>query len=122
MSRIPNIPLKPDKKCVDVDDLRAKGLPTVEDLSSDLNDCRPYHQEFRTLEYLTKSNCSSTPRHIANSQRNEVNPWIRNGFVCFVIMEKVPGRKVSDIWRYDPTEDQWKEQRRILEAFKRALL
>lgn len=109
MSRIPNISLKPDKTYVDIDDLRAKKPPITEDLSSGLNECLLYQREFRMLDYLTKSNCSSTPRYIASFQRNEVNPWIRDGFLCFVVMEKVPGRRVSDIWKYDPTENQCQE-------------
>ena len=122
MGRIPNIPLKPDKTYVDIDDLRAKKPPITEDLSLDSNECFPYQREFRMLEYLTESNCSSTPRYITNFQRNEVNPWIRDGFLCFVVMEKAPGRKVSDIWEYDPAENQRQEQHQIQEAFKKALL
>ena len=105
-----------------MDDLRAREPPTTEDLSSNLNECLPYQREFRMLDYLTKSKCSSTPRYIANFQRNDVNPWTRDGFLCFVVIGKVPERKVSDIWEYDPTEDQRKEQRQIQEAFEKALL
>lgn len=109
MSRILNIPLKPDKKYVDIDDLRAKQPPITEDLSLDSNECLPYEREFQMLDCLTKSNCSSTPRHITNFQQNEIKPWFQDGFLCFVVMEKVPGRKVSDIWEYDPAQNQCQE-------------
>ena len=60
--------------------------------------------------------------YIANFEQNEANPWTRGGFLCFIVIKEVPGRKVSDIWEFDPTESQRKEQGRIQVAFKVALL
>lgn len=81
-----------------------------------------YENEYGILQYLTDSRCKSTPLHITNFERNEANPWTLNGFLCFVIMTKVPGVPVSDIWTESPTGAQQMEQRQIMNAFKNALM
>jgi hypothetical protein len=106
---------------VDKSDLLSKTLPIVEDIS--MNECYQYEREFQMLKYFTEEKCSSTPQHIANFQRNGVNPWAKNGFLCFVVMTRVPGRNVFDIWSFDPaTKDQRDEQHQIQQAFKKALV
>jgi hypothetical protein len=121
MSRIPNIPLKLGKEYVDKSELLSKPCPIFEDLS--MNKCLQYEREFWTLDHLTKLKSSSTPKHIANFQHDEANPWVRGGFLCFVVMKKITGRKVSDFSVFDPeTPEQRNEQHRIQQAFKKALL
>jgi hypothetical protein len=126
MSRIPNIPLKPKQRYVDKNDLNSRGPPITESHSShgvNINRCAQYEQEVFTLEHLTQSKCPSTPKHIDDFRREQANPWVKDGFLCFVVMTKLPGIRVRDIWEFDPeTKEQRVEQQRIQRAFKDALL
>jgi hypothetical protein len=116
-----HIPVKRHKRYVDQSELSSKRTPVVEKLSS--NECLQYERESNILDYLTKKKCNSTPEYVAHFQRNEDNLWVQGGFLCFILMELVPGRTVSHFWVYDPvTEEQRDEQRRIEQAFKKALL
>ena len=120
--RIPKIPLG-SREYVDKADLMARHLPITEDLSETLNNCIQYTREHETLAHLTKFSCSSTPRYIANFEQNKANPWVRGGFLCFVVMSKVPGISVAEIWKErNPTEHQLRERRQIQNAFKKALV
>jgi hypothetical protein len=122
VSRIPNIALKSGEEYVDKSDLPpAKDLPIAEALYD--NECHQYEAEFARLVYLTQKKCSSTPEHITHFRRDKDNPWVQNGHMCFVAMTKLPGRTLSDIWRFEPVSaEQRDEQRRIQEAFKQAML
>ncbi len=122
MNRIPKIPLG-SREYVDKPDLMTRHLPITEDLSEPLNNCIQYKREHETLAYLTESGCSSVPRYIANFEQNEANPWVRGGFLCFVVMSKLPGISVEEIWKAPtPTEQQLRERRQIQHAFKEALM
>lgn len=101
--RIPEIQAKPENgDYVLKEDLIEYNPPIKEELSDNNNNSRSYENEYGILQYLTDSRCKSTPLHITNFERNEANPWTLNGFLCFVIMTKVPGVPVSDIWTESP--------------------
>ena len=122
MSRIPNIALESDQGYVDKSDLPLpKDFPIAEALYD--NECHQYETEFARLVHLTQRKCSSTPEHLTHFRRDEVNPWVKEGYLCFVVMRKVPGSTVSGIWGSETVSpEQSDEQGRIQEAFKEALL
>jgi hypothetical protein len=122
VSSIPNIPTKAKKKYVDLNDLKERSPPVIQD-SNTSNECLQYEREFSILEFLTQSNCRSTPRYIANFERNSANPWVQAGFLCFVVMAKVPGIRAVELWKIkQPTMAQLDERRQVQQAFETALL
>ena len=94
----------------------------VQDVTTDeVNRCFQYEREAEALVCLTESNCSSTPKHIANFRLDEANPWVRKGYLGFVVMSKVPGSNLSELWTRDRVPPEI-EVHQIQRAFKDALL
>lgn len=79
---------------------------------------RPYETEWWILRYLTDNKCKYTPQYLTHSEKNQDNPWVINGLLGFVVMTKVPGARVSDIWTNAP----WSEQSKMMTAFKIAYM
>ncbi|KAL4950205.1 hypothetical protein BDW69DRAFT_172657 [Aspergillus filifer] len=60
-------------------------------------------QEFQTLSWLTEGGCSVTPRLLYTTntaQEGDDMPVPGGWMVCF-LMEKVPGVRMTEFWRYD---------------------
>lgn len=81
-----------------------------------------YDRELEVLKHLTSAKCSSAPEYIANFQFDEENPWVDNGFLRFVVMSRVPGRPLSEVWPDSPRSPPSDGVLRIWQAFKIALL
>ena len=110
-------------KFVDKKDLFSKQFPIEEELPGDIHsECFQYDREVKALKHLTAANCSSAPKYIADLRLDEKNPWVKNGFFCFVVMTRVPGRPMSDVWPTAPRSPPDQIMVRVWEAFKDALL
>ena len=88
----------------------------------ELNDCPQYDREVKALKHLTAVNCSSAPKCIADSRIDEDNPWVKNGYLCFVVMSRVPGRPMSEVWAEVPHSPPNDQVLRIWRAFEAAFL
>ena len=81
--------------------IRTSSYPNGSRLLKDplFDECYQYRREFGVLRHLTQSECSSTPKHVAHFRRDKDNAWVENGFLCFVVKEKVSGTNASNFWK-----------------------
>lgn len=110
---------------VDMKDLDSHRYPIEQKLPpnlAELNECSQYEAEVEVLRHLTAGGCSSAPKYLADFRLDKDNPWVKNGFLCFVVMSRVPGRPMSKVWPEAPRSPPNNDVLRIWSAFKAALL
>lgn len=80
--------------------------------------CPWTQKEVWTLEWFNKRGCAVTPKvlHIKYSRQEWEHMPVPDGYVAFIIMEKVPGVPLDDFWTY-PREKRDK----IRAAFRKSL-
>ena len=125
MDSIPKIDQRSDKEYVDTRDLFSYQYLIEQELPPNVeepNDCLEYDREVTTLKHLTAVNCSSAPKYIADFRLDEDNPWVKSGYLWFVVMSRVPGRSMSEVWREVPRSPPNDQVLRIWRAFEVALL
>ena len=88
----------------------------------ELNQCPQYNREVTALKHLTAVSCSSAPKYIADFQFDKDNPWIKNGYFCFVVMSWIPGKPPSEVWPKVPRSPPNDQVLRIWRAFEAALM
>ncbi|KAL1962842.1 hypothetical protein VTN77DRAFT_9117 [Rasamsonia byssochlamydoides] len=61
--------------------------------------------EITALGQLTKAGCSCTPTLFAwKQEKQESHMWIPGGFLVYILMEKLPGIRLDNVWSLDREE------------------
>ncbi|KAK2798406.1 hypothetical protein FQN50_008846 [Emmonsiellopsis sp. PD_5] len=79
----------------------------------------PTRQEIYSLQYLNKRGCSVTPTlfNVESSYQATDDMPVPNGYMVFLVMEKVPGVPLVDFWKYSARKKEV-----VREAFRKALV
>lgn len=72
--------------------------------------------EITALGELTKAGGSCTPTlHAWKHEKQGTQMWIPGGFIVYILMEKLPGMRLDDIWSLER-----KERYEVRKSFKEA--
>lgn len=80
--------------------------------------------EVTALKRLTRMKCSYTPKLLSIlRQEQDSTMWVPGGWLIFILMEKVPGVPLDNLWNSTKERPAMTRSQRdeVREAFKEAL-